>query len=155
MGLADIGNLSGIAFLKRQVLPRQNETGRAVLARQRVHPRCGRFDRVARPPDVHVGNQAQARRLFDRLVCRAVFAEANRIVREDKNIAQLHERRHPQGVARIIRERQEGAGFRNEAAVQCEPVGDRSHREFTHAEINDIAGAAARSFWFHSAPRFL
>ena len=41
------------------------------------------LDRVARAPDVHVRDQAQARGVLDRLVRRAVLAEADRVVRED------------------------------------------------------------------------
>ena len=38
---------------------------------------------------------ARSGQLLDRLVRRAVFADADRVVREDVNHRQLHERREP------------------------------------------------------------
>ena len=89
-------------------------------------------------------DEAQARRVLDRLVRRAVLAEADRIVREDEDRAQLHQRRHAQRVARVVGEREEGADVRDEAAVQREAVGDRAHRELAHAEVDVVARRASR-----------
>ena len=44
-------------------------------------------------------------------------------------------------VAPVLREHQEGAGIRNEAAVQGDAVGDRVHRELAHPEV-DVARIA-------------
>ena len=71
------------------------------------------LDRVARPPDIHVGHQAQARRMLDRLVRRPVLAQADRIVREDVDRAHAHQRREAQRVARVVGEHEEGAAVGN------------------------------------------
>ena len=47
----------------------------------------------------------------------AVFADADRVVREDVNHALLHERGHANGVPRVVAEREEGADVGNHAAV--------------------------------------
>ena len=100
----------------------------------------GRLHGVAGPPDVHAGNEPQRGRVLDRLVRRAVLAEADRIVREHEDVAQLHQRRHAQRVARIIGEREERPRVRNEPAVQRDAAGDRRHAELAHAELDVVAG---------------
>ena len=118
---------------------------RAVAAAlDRRRPRDGGLDGVAGAPDVEVRDQPQARRVLDRLVRRAVLAEADRVVRVDEDRAQLHQRRHAQRVARVVGERQERADVGNEAAVQREAVGDRAHAELAHAEVDVVARRASR-----------
>ena len=87
----------------------KQQARRAVAALDRRGPRDRGLDGVARAPDVHVRDQAQARRVLDRLVRRPVLAEADRIVREHEDRAQLHQRRHAQRVARVVGEREERA----------------------------------------------
>ncbi len=53
--------------------------------------------------------------------------------------ALLHQRRHAHGIARVVGEDQERAGERNEAAVQCDAVGDGAHAEFAHAVVDVTA----------------
>ncbi len=78
--------------------------------------------------------------MFDRLVRRAVLAEADAVVREDVDDAQLHQRGHADRVARVVAEGQEGAAVGDEAAVQRDAVHHRRHAEFAHA-IVDVAAA--------------
>ena len=53
----------------------------------------------------------------------------------------LHQRRHPDRIARIIGKRQEGAAVRDEAAVQRHAVHHGGHAEFPHAITQVVAGA--------------
>ncbi len=135
----DVGDLRVAALLERQVLAREDQGRRAVLALDRGAPGHGRFDRVARTPDVQVRDQAQRRDVLDRLVGRAVFAQADRIVGEHEDRAQLHQRGHAQRVAAVVGERQEGGAERDEAAVQRDAVHDRAHAEFAHAVVDVVA----------------
>ena len=64
--------------------------------------------------------------MLDRLVRRAVLAEADRVVREHVDDAQLHQRRHAHGVAPVVGEHEERAAVGDEAAVQREAVHDRA-----------------------------
>jgi hypothetical protein len=82
--------------------------------------------------------------MLDRLVRRAVLAEADRIVRVYEDRAELHERRHAQRVPRVVGEGEERPHVRDEAAVQCEAVGDGAHAELAHAEVEVIAGRPGR-----------
>ena len=113
-----------IALLERHVLAREQQGRRAGLAFDRAGPRDHGLDRVARAPDVHVGNEAQRRRLFHRLVRRAVFAEADGVVCVDKDVADFHQRRHAQRIAGVLGEHEEGTGVRDHAAMQRHAVGD-------------------------------
>ena len=70
---------------------------------------------------------------------RAVFAKTDRIMRKDKNIAQLHQRCHAQRITRVIREGQKRSRLRNKTAVQGHAVGDGGHGKFAHTEINNVA----------------
>ena len=65
-----------------------------------------------------------------------------------KMLRALHQRRHAQGVARVVGEREEGAGVGDEAAVQREAVADRGHAELAHAEVDVVAGLLSRSTGF-------
>jgi hypothetical protein len=67
------------------------------------------LDRIARAIDRKVRDGPQRRELLDRLMGRAVLAEANRIVGHDENRPDLHEGRESDGRAAVIREAQEGA----------------------------------------------
>ncbi len=138
----------GITGHERQVLARQQQRGRAAVvhvhadaggARHGGVPGHGGFSRIARAPQRQVGNQAQAGSVFDGLVGRAVFAQADRIVREHVHHALLHQRGHADGVARVIRERQERAAEGQVAAVQRHAVHDGGHAEFAHAVVDVTA----------------
>ena len=69
----------------------------------------------------------------------AIFTQPNRVMRENEYLTDLHERCHPQSVARIVREHQESGAVRNQSTVQCQPIAQRRHRKFTNAEINIVA----------------
>jgi len=99
-----------------------------------------RLDRVGRAPGVQVRGQAQAGQLFDRLVGRAVLAEADGVVGEHVEHALLHQCGHAHGVARVFHEDQEGRTVGNETAVQGDAIHDRAHAEFAHAVEHVVAG---------------
>ena len=98
-----------------------------------------------RAPDIEAGNQAQRGGVLDRLVRRAVFAEADGVVREHVDHALLHQRRHADGVAAVVAEGEEGAAVGDEAAVQRHAVHDRGHAELAHAVVDVAAAVAAPS----------
>ena len=108
--------------------------------------------RIGRAPDLESGDQSQRRRVLDALVRRAVFTEADRVVREDVDHALLHQRRHADRVAAVVAERQEGAAVRNEAAVQRQAVHHRGHAELAHAVV-DVAAVVGRAVFGKSQRR--
>ena len=89
-------------------------------------------------------DQAQRGDMLHRLVGRAVFADADGVVREDVDHSLLHERGHTHGVARVVAEHEKGADVRNHAAVQRHAVGNRAHAEFAYAVADVIAYALGR-----------
>jgi hypothetical protein len=80
---------------------------RAVRSLDRGAPRDGRLDSVARPPEIHVRHEPQAREMLDRLVRRTVLAKTDRVVRQHVDAAQADESRHTQRVARVVGEDEE------------------------------------------------
>src|SRR6185369_6372924 len=96
------------------------------------------FSGIAGTPDVQVGNEAQAGRMFDRLMRWPILAQADRVMRENMDDALLHERGHTDRVAAVVAEGQEGAAVRDVAAVQADAIHDRGHAEFAHAVV-DVA----------------
>ena len=83
---------------------------------------------------------------------RAVFTQTDRIVREDENGAQLHEGCHPEGISRVVRERQEPGAERNEAAVKRNAVLNGAHTEFAHAEADVAPQEVVVRQAFHPRP---
>ena len=59
---------------------------------QRELPALGRLDAIRRAEHVEVRHGAQRRQMLDRLVRRAVLAEADRVVRHDVDDALAHQR---------------------------------------------------------------
>ena len=90
--------------------------------------------------------------MLNRLVRRAVFAQADAVVGEHMDHALLHERRHADGVAAVVAEGQEGAAVGNKPTMQRHTVHDGSHAEFAHAVV-DVASTLAGFVFDHGAVR--
>ncbi len=88
------------------------------------------------------GIRRSAGGVLDRLVRRAVFAEADGVVREHVDHALLHQRGHADGVAAVVAEGQEGAAVGDVAAVQRHAVHDGGHAELAHAVVDVAADLA-------------
>ena len=78
--------------------------------------------------------------LLDRLMGWAVLTDADRVMRHDEDRPDLHERSEADGRAAIIREAQEGAAVRDQAAVQRDSVHGSRHAVLAHAVMR--VGAA-------------
>jgi hypothetical protein len=87
-------------------------------ALERVAPGDRGLCEVARAPDAQVGYQPQAGDMLDRLVRRAVLAEADRVVRVHQRDGLAHQRCHAHRVARVVREHEEGPAVGTETAMQ-------------------------------------
>ena len=84
-----------------------------------------------------------AAQVLDRLVGRAVLAEADRVVRPDVGDRQLHERGQPDGAAHVVGEGEERAAVDAGAAVQRDAVHDRAHGVLADAEVQRAPVGAA------------
>ena len=78
--------------------------------------------------------------MFDRLMCRTVFAQADRVVRVDEDRTKLHQCGHADGVAGVVRECEERAAVGNEAAIKRNAVLDGAHAELANA-VADVSTA--------------
>ena len=78
--------------------------------------------------------------MFNRLVGRAVFAQADRVVGKHMDDALLHQCSHTDGVARVVAESQECAAIGNESAMQSNAIHDGGHAKFAHAVVDVTAG---------------
>ena len=78
--------------------------------------------------------------MLDRLMRRSVLAETNRVVRHDMNDALTHERTQPDRRTGIIREDEEGAGIRDDSAMQRHAIHCRGHAMLAHAIMDEAAG---------------
>ena len=90
------------------------------------------------------GIARSADELLDRLVRRAVLAESDRVVRVDVDHALLHERGEPDRRPHVVREDQERAAERDDAAVQRHAVHDRRHAVLANAEMHVARGVVVR-----------
>jgi hypothetical protein len=83
--------------------------------------------------------------VFDGLVRRAVFPDADRVVRHHVDNALVHQRAKADGRAGIVREDEEGARVGNDAAVQRHAVHRRRHRMLADAPVHITAGIVVGS----------
>ena len=67
---------------------------------------------------------------------RPVFANADRVVRENVNVRQLRERRESDRRATIIGENKKCRAGSAKNAVIRNPIHDRAHAMFANAEVN-------------------
>ena len=82
--------------------------------------------------------------MLDRLVRRAVLAEADRVVRPDPERLHVAERGEPDGRAHVVREDQEGRAVRLQHPLrERDPVHDRAHRVLADPE-RDVAARVGR-----------
>ena len=128
--------VAGFAAQQRHRLARQREQGRLAGRVQDRFPALGGLDRIARAIDREVRDGAQRREMLDRLMGRAVLAEADRIVRHDEDGPDLHHRREPDRRTAVVREAQERAAIRDQAAVQRDAVHRRGHAVLAHAVMH-------------------
>ena len=80
------------AIKGRQRLAAEDERHRMILHLHDDAPGFADFVGVSRTDDVQMRNGAQRHQLLDGLMRRAVFADADGIVREDVSRRQLHQR---------------------------------------------------------------
>jgi hypothetical protein len=128
----------------RQRLPGQDEGDRLMTKRHDEPPRLDHFVGVRRPQHDESRNRAERRQLLHRLMGRAVFTDANRVVREDVDDRDLHQRTQANGGARIITEDQEPGSVRAQLRER-QAVQHRAHRMLPHAEVQVAPGGLCRA----------
>ena len=121
---------------QRHRLARQRDEGGAARLVEDQLPAFGGLDRVARAIDAEMRNGPQRRQMLDRLMGRAVLAEADRIMGHDEDGADLHHGGEADGRAAIVGEAHEGAAIGDQAAMQRDAVHGRGHAVLAHAVMD-------------------
>jgi hypothetical protein len=147
-GIAALGRpvlVAGFATEQRHRLAGEGEEGCLPRRVQDQLPAFGGLDRIARAIDRQVGDGPQRCELFDRLMGRPVFAEADRVVCHDEDRPDLHEGRKADGRPAVIRKAQEGAAVGDQAAVQRDAVRGSRRAVLAHAvmHVGDVVFARA------------
>ena len=133
----------------RQRLARQHQHRRSVAQLQDVAVGLDHLVGVGGPQHDQARNGAQRDQLLDRLMRRTVLAVAHRVMGEDEDRRQLHQRGQPDGRPRIVAEDEERRAERPQLR-QRKPVDDRRHGVLANAEMQipaagvvglEIAGA--------------
>ena len=133
----------GAARERRHVLPGQRQAGRAVGVLEHGLPRGDGLVGVGRADDVEARDRPQRGDVLDRLVGRAVLADADGVVGPDVGHRELHDRRQPHRRPHVVGEHEERAAVDAGAAVQGDAVHDRAHGVLADAEVQHPAVAVA------------
>jgi len=84
-------------------------------------------------------DEAQGHDLLDGLVRRAILAQADAVVREDKHRREMAQRRHAHRRAHVVGEDEEGGAIGDQATVRRQAVDNGPHRVLAHAEAQVAA----------------
>ena len=135
---AEVGG-GGVAVLidHRHALAAQEQRHRLVAVLEDVLPRLGRLVGVGGPDHQQIRDRPQGREVLDRLMGRAVLAQADAVVRADEDRRVLRQGRHADRAAHVIGEDQEGPAVRAEQTRDADAVHDRAHAVLAHAVADD------------------
>ncbi len=82
--------------------------------------------------------------MLHRLMGRPILSQTDGVMGEHQNGLYLHQGGHPQGVAGVVGEGEEGPAVGNEAAVQRQTVQNGGHAELADPEEDVVAVAVQR-----------
>ena len=125
----------------RQILPGEHDHRGTVGPLHDHAVGFGHLVGVGRAKHRQAGHRAGGGELLDRLVGRAVFAEADGVVREHVDHAQVPECREPQRRLEVVEEHEEG-GAVGPQARQRHAVAGRGHPVLADPEVEVAAGVA-------------
>ncbi len=102
----------------------------------------GYFVRIAGAEHIQPGDRPARSQMLHRLVRRPVFADANRIVRQDVQHRPMHDAGQSHAAAHVIGKDKEGRRIGAQTG-QRHPVDDAGHRVLADAEVHVAAGVMA------------
>ncbi len=132
------------AVERRHRLAAQHQAGRTLVERDDDAPGFRHLVGVGRPQRDHSGNGAERDELLDRLMCRAVFSDPDRIMGEDIDGRHVHDRAQPQRGLQVVAENEIGGAVGTKLGER-EPVENRRHGVLADAEVK-IAAAILVGF---------
>src|SRR6185437_468431 len=137
-------------------LAAQRQTNGPILQPDDDAPGLDHFVGVGRPQRNETGNASQRDELLDRLVCRTILPQADRVMREDVYNREFHQRAQADGWLHVIGKDEEARSVSTDFG-QCEPVENRAHSVLADAEMQvaatvflsfEVAGCLKREAWF-------
>ena len=105
--LQPVGGRTPRAIQRRDRLPRQDQDHRLVTPLHDDAPRFRHLVGIGRAQDDQPGNRTKRGQVLDGLVRRAVLTDGDRVVCEDVDHRQLHQRAQPDGRPAVVTEDQE------------------------------------------------
>ena len=108
----------GRAFEHRELLAGEEQRGRAGAVEVDA-PRAAHLVGVGGTDHPQTGHRAQCRELLDRLVGRAVFTDADGVVRPHERDLGAHDRGEPDRGPHVVAEHEERADRRQEPTPPC------------------------------------
>ena len=130
------------AVESREILPGEHDHRGTVGPLHHHAVGFGHLVGVGRTKHRQAGHRAGGGELLDRLVGRAVFTEADGIVREHVDHAEVPEGREPQRRLEVVEEHEEG-GAVGPQARERHPVAGRGHAVLANPEVEIAARVAA------------
>ena len=119
------------------VLPGERKEARS-FAFQRKPPCRGCLIGVCRTEIRKPRHCPQRHQVFDRLMCRPVFAQRDRVVCEYEERVDLHQGSQPDGRLGIVRKHKEGRSEGDQPAVSGNSIHRGAHAKLAHAK-EDVA----------------
>ena len=114
-----------------------------MLESQNDTPGLGDFIGIAWAQSDQAGHRAKTGQLFNRLMRRTILTDADRVVREDVECRQFHDRRQPDRIAHIVGEDQE-ARTEGPELGECHAVRCRTHSVLADPEMKIAAAMIVR-----------
>src|SRR5690554_1533740 len=118
------------AMERREVLPREDEDGGAIVFRGGL-PRLARLIRVPGADRHKIRDAPERGEMFDRLMRRAIPADPDGVLRKDMAGAHAHQRREAERGAHIIAKDEEGRAEGDDAAMERHAVDGGGHSMLT------------------------
>ena len=79
------GTVHGVVVQTRKALPGKQQGGRPVLVFQSKLPRLRRFVRIGRADHHQIRHRPKSRKVLDRLMRRAIFADTDAVMSENED----------------------------------------------------------------------
>jgi hypothetical protein len=128
-----------LAANRGKILSGQHHCGGVIGNGDQFAIRFGHFIRVAWTNDLHARDGPASGEMLDRLMRRAIFAQPDRVVRENVQHRLVHDAGQTHRRAHVIREDEERSAVWPQSG-QRQSIADRRHRMFANAKMK-IASA--------------